>query len=193
MTVIQEPEESSDRVVLPTGRGGGKAYRIGQHVERLAEAWTPTIHEYLRHLERSGFQGAPRPIAIEGNREILTFIEGEVLANPDWQPGELCNWPEWARSELPLVAAAKLIRELHTCATSFEPKHPIWREHQAPLTTGQIICHGDLGPHNTVYRDGLPVAFIDWDLAHPLEPILEFADAAWRFVPLGPEERFKAT
>lgn len=50
--------------------------------------------------------------------------------------------------------------------------------------------HGDLGPHNTVYRNGLPVAFIDWDQAHPSEPILELAAAAWQFVPLGPAERF---
>jgi len=39
-------------------------------------------------------------------------------------------------------------------------------------------------PWNTVYRGGVPVAFIDWDPARPVEPLLELADAAWCFVPL---------
>jgi aminoglycoside phosphotransferase (APT) family kinase protein len=36
-----------------------------------------------------------------------------------------------------------------------------------------LAAHGDLGPHNTVYRDGTPVAFIDWDGARPNEPLIE--------------------
>ena len=45
---------------------------------------------------------------------------------------------------------------------------------------------GDLGPWNTVYRDGVPVAFIDWDGAEPVEPVADLAAAAWAFVPLAP-------
>ncbi len=29
------------------------------------------------------------------------------------------------------------------------------------LLPGEIVCHGDVGRHNTVSRDGLPAAFID--------------------------------
>ena len=32
----------------------------------------------------------------------------------------------------------------------------------------------------------MPVAFIDWDAAHPVEPLSDLADAAWTFVPLAP-------
>ena len=28
-----------------------------------------------------------------------------------------------------------------------------------PPAAGEIVCHGDLGPWNTVYRDGMPVPF----------------------------------
>lgn len=159
-------------------------------MERTTGYWTPTIHEYLRHLERAGFRGAPSPIGIDEGWERLSYIAGEVLADPEWQPGELCNWPVWARAERPLIAAAELVRDLHECAAAFEPSDPVWREHRAPMQQGEIVVHGDLGPHNTVYRDGFPVAFIDWDQAHPEEPILELAAAAWKFVPLGPEARF---
>ena len=46
------------------------------------------------------------------------------------------------------------------------------------------MCHNDLGPPNTVYTGGLPVAFIDWDLACPAPPSWDLTYAAWRFVPL---------
>jgi Phosphotransferase enzyme family len=46
--------------------------------------------------------------------------------------------------------------------------------------------HGDLGPWNTVYLHGIPVAFIDWDAARPVDPLADLAAAAWTFVPLAP-------
>jgi aminoglycoside phosphotransferase (APT) family kinase protein len=78
---------------------------------------------------------------------------------------------------------ARLIRSLHNAAVGFVPK-AVWREHAYPLLPGEIVSHGDLGPHNTVYRDGRPVAFIDWDSARPNEALLELGQAAWWFVPL---------
>jgi aminoglycoside phosphotransferase (APT) family kinase protein len=55
-----------------------------------------------------------------------------------------------------------------------------------PPRPGEVVSHGDLGPWNTVYRDGFPVAFIDWGGAGPVEPLADLADAAWAFVPLAP-------
>jgi aminoglycoside phosphotransferase (APT) family kinase protein len=56
----------------------------------------------------------------------------------------------------------------------------LWRRHSAPaLGVGEGVCHGDIGPHNTVYRAGLPVAFIDWDTIRPNDPIVEFGESAW--------------
>jgi aminoglycoside phosphotransferase (APT) family kinase protein len=61
-----------------------------------------------------------------------------------------------------------------------------YRFRPRPPGAGEIISHGDLGPWNTVYRDGIPVAFIDWDSAGPVTPLADLADAAWTFVPLAP-------
>ncbi|WP_425508413.1 phosphotransferase family protein [Streptomyces roseirectus] len=33
------------------------------------------------------------------------------------------------------------------------------------------MCHHDLGPNNTVFRDEMPAAFIDFDLAAPGSPL----------------------
>jgi hypothetical protein len=57
----------------------------------------------------------------------------------------------------------------------------------------EIVCHGDIGPHNTVYRGGMPVAFIDWDAIRPNHPLVEFGNAAWHFVPLGDDPYFGAS
>src|SRR5262249_38910966 len=59
----------------------------------------------------------------------------------------------------------------------------------SPPKAGEVISHGDLGPRNTVYREGIPVAFIDWDAAGPIEPLTDLAEAAWTFVPLAPPEQ----
>jgi hypothetical protein len=53
-----------------------------------------------------------------------------------------------------------------------------------------VVCHNDLSPRNTVYRDdgaGLaPLAFIDWDLAAPGERIHDLAHVCWQYLALGP-------
>ena len=75
---------------------------------------------------------------------------------------------------------------LHEAAAGLEPTVTTYRFHPHPPLPGEVVSHGALGPWNTVYRDGLPVAFIDWDGAEPVEPVADLAAAAWAFVPLAP-------
>ncbi len=100
---------------------------------------------------------------------MLTFVEGHV----PWQ----------SRAEVDsadaLVAVARLVREFHDLTEG------------TPLAGAQeVVCHNDLSPRNTVYRDrgaGLaPVAFIDWDLAAPGARIHDLAHVCWQFLDLGP-------
>ena len=151
--------------------------------------WSPAVHEYLRHLEAAGFYGSPRVLGIEGDREVLTFIDGDVANDPQWQPGHGHRLPPYARTEAALRGAAELIRELHRSAAGFRPAITSYRFQPHPPEAGEIVSHGDLGPWNTVYRDGRPVAFIDWDTAQPVDPLADLAAAAWTFVPLAPAEQ----
>ena len=184
----------TDEVRLPEGRSGISVWRSPDGVHRTSGPWTPTVHAYLHHLEVVGFDGAPRVLGEdEQGREVLSFIEGDVLAGGnEWQPGTPTPWPAWAQSEVCLVESAKLLRFLHEAASSFvPPKEAMWRQHDCPaLAHDEIVCHGDVGPHNTVYRTGVPVALIDWDSARPNQPLVEFGDAAWRYVPLGDDAYF---
>jgi Ser/Thr protein kinase RdoA (MazF antagonist) len=47
-----------------------------------------------------------------------------------------------------------------------------------------VICHGDAATYNTVFRNQVPVAFIDFDTAHPGPRLWDAAYTAYRFVPL---------
>ncbi|MBV9093507.1 MAG: phosphotransferase [Streptosporangiaceae bacterium] len=160
--------------------------RRGDRLLRPMGPWPPAVHEFLRHLEAAGFDGSPRVLGIEGGREVLTFIEGEVANDPQWQPGHGQRLPPYARTERALRGAARLIRRLHQAAAGFRPAITSYRFHPYPPQPGELVSHGDLGPWNTVYRDGIPVGFIDWDAAQPVDPLADLADAAWAFVPLAP-------
>ena len=56
-----------------------------------------------------------------------------------------------------------------------------YRFHPHPPLPGEVVSHGDLGPWNTVYRDGAPVAFI------PLAPPAQLAQAGFDPLPDSPE------
>jgi aminoglycoside phosphotransferase (APT) family kinase protein len=99
------------------------------------------VHAVLRHLEAVGFTGAPRVLGFdEQGREVLTYIEGRVISNA----GEL--------SEDQLRSAAGLLRRFHDATADTEL-----------AGDGEVVLHGDVGPHNTVFNGDRAVGLIDWD------------------------------
>lgn len=147
------------------------------------------MHEYLRHLAAVGFPGSPRVLATGDGWEELSYLAGEVAADPGWEPGHGHRLPPYARTDAALVTAGRLIRALHEASAGWTPAVTGYWFHPHPPLPGEVVSHGDLGPWNTVYRAGLPVAFIDWDSAGPVQPIADLAAAAWAFVPLAPPEQ----
>lgn len=183
-------QSRAGEVPVSGGRMTTGMTRRGDRLLRPMGPWSPAVHEYLRHLEGSRFDGAPRLLGTEGDREVLTFLAGDVANDPHWQPGHGHRLPPYARTDLALRAAGRLIRELHKAACGFQPRITSYRSDPRPPEPGEIISHGDLGPWNTVYRDGIPVAFIDWDAAQPVHPVADLAAAARTFVPLVPPGLF---
>jgi hypothetical protein len=171
----------------------GGIVRRGGEVRRPTGPWSPAVHEYLRHLEGVGFRGAPRLVAVEEGVEVLTYLEGEVAADPGWEPGRGHRLPAAARSEGALRSVARLIRELHDASRDFHPAVTSYRFHPHPPGPGEIVCHGDLGPWNTVYRQGVAYGLIDWDACRPMNPVTDLAGAAWAYVPLVPPSRLRDT
>ena len=160
--------------------GGNVApvYRVGGTVRRATGPWTPAVHALLRHLERAGFDAAPRVLGIDdAGREALSYIKGFVPYAPDV--------PAWLWTDDALAASAEMLRRYHVAVAAFEPPRDVaWRRLPGAPASGDVICHNDVAPWNTVYRDEMPVALIDWDFAAPAPALWAVAYAAWRFVPL---------
>jgi aminoglycoside phosphotransferase (APT) family kinase protein len=138
--------------------------RIGDTVRRPLRPFSLTIQRYLAHLRDAGFTGAPLPLGVdEQGREVLSFVPGDVPRNP--LP------PETASDDV-LVALARLIRALHEASAGWVPP-PDARWGGTPASPGRIteqtelVSHRDYYPGNVVFRDGLPAALIDFDLARP--------------------------
>jgi hypothetical protein len=168
--------ETEQETLLYGGNVTGAA-RVGQTVRRVTGRWSTTVHDLLRHLEASGFTGAPRFVGIdEQGREILTFIKGEVGHYP---------LPRSMWSDESLVAAAHFLRRYHDATVSYiPPADAVWQFIYPDRQQHEIICHGDVAPYNLVYRDGKPHALIDFDTAGPGPRLWDLAYAAYRFVPL---------
>jgi hypothetical protein len=177
--------------LLAGGRMTAGIVRRGDRLLRPTGPWSAAVHEFLRHLQAAGFDAAPRVLGSDGDREVLTYLPGEVANDPDWQPGRGHRLPAYARTDAALTAAARLVRRLHEAATGFTPRHTDYRFHPHPPRRGELVSHGDIGPWNTVYRNGLPAAFIDWDGARPVDPLTDLAGAAWAFVPLAPSAQLR--
>jgi hypothetical protein len=155
---------------LPGGRVN-LVRRLGATVIRRTTPNSDFVHRLLRYLAAQHWDGAPRMIGIDDGTEVLSFVDGEV----PWQEPT----PRWAVTDAALAEVARLVRALHDLTAGSE------------LAGGaEVVCHHDLSPSNTVYRDVdghlRPVAFVDWDLAGPGRRVEDVAHVCWQWLDLGP-------
>jgi hypothetical protein len=169
-----EPTEEA----LAGGLGNeGQVVRIGNAVRRPTGPWTPAVHQLLVHLERVGFDGAPRVLGVDGETERLEFLPGEVAVPP---------FPAWSASDDVLVSVAGLQRRYHGAAASFvAAPDAIWGHGTAPTEfAGDLVCHNDLCLENVVFRDGRASGFIDFDFAGPVDRLWDIAIALRHWAPM---------
>ena len=141
---------------LTGGRQSGAVVRIGSTVRRQPGPRAKFVRELLLHLDAAGFTGAPKWLGIdEDGREILSYIEGSV---------DLSERPDDAQ----IVSAGELIRQFHDATAG------------SPLAAGaEVVCHTDLGPHNTVCAGSTAVGLVDWDDAVPGSRLFDLGHAVW--------------
>jgi hypothetical protein len=149
---------------LTGGRVTVGVVRVGDTVRRPVQPNAELVHALLRELEAQGFDGAPRWLGIdERGRDTFSFVEGSVPPELDASLGDGV-----------LAAAGRLLRRYHDLT--------------APLAAGaeaEVIRHGDVGPCNTVFRDGLPAALIDFDAATPGTRVDDVANGLFLWLSLG--------
>ena len=183
---------------LETPLAGGshsEVVRVGQTVRRMRRPWSLPVQDLLLHLEREGFDGAPRALGFDDyGREVLTYIEGEVGRGdgsiPDPRDRFDPRRPDFVWRDNVLTHLGALLRGYHDAAATFPWVGREWcYEPREPVDT---VCHNEAFPQNTVFRSGVPVAFIDWDSAAPAPRAWDLGVVAWWWVPFWRDEKCRA-
>jgi hypothetical protein len=157
----------------------GRVTRVGETVRRPWQPTSPATHALLEHLERVGFDGAPRFLGTdERGREILTYIAGEAAIEP---------YPDWALTDEALVSVAELLRNYHDAVASFDATGHTWARAVPASFRGALISHNDPNLDNVIFFGGRAVALIDFDLAGPGSVEWDVACAARLWAPLRDE------
>jgi aminoglycoside phosphotransferase (APT) family kinase protein len=147
--MIEEP--------LTGGNNTLHVIRIGDTVRRTRDAGAAFAAQVLAHLESVNYAHAPRHLGIdERGRDILSFIPGNTTDHPTQRaPGAY-------------AAGGRMLRELHEATTD----HPLADGHEC-------VIHGDPGPFNTIFQNGMPVALIDWSSSRPGARLDDLGYMAW--------------
>ena len=165
-------DEETALSIAGSGARESKARLRDGVVLRKAGPWSATTTALLRHLEEVGFMAAPRVVGrgmADDGREMLTFVPGESPQPHRW-------------NDEGVAEVGGLLRLLHRATSTFAP--PVdaywqpWFGRELPGSE-PVISHCDLGPWNIIARDGLPVAFVDWEFVGPVDARWDLAHTAW--------------
>lgn len=143
--------------------------RIGSTTRRPVRPSSPLMRDVLAHLQRSGFEAAPRWLGVdEHGRDILSWIEGDTFTERSKLHPYIGDSAERILfADEQIAAAMRLLRRYHD---TFD---------------AEVVCHGDYGPWNLVWRDGMPVGVIDFDDLHVDDASNDVAYALRMFVSYG--------
>ncbi|MGE6753796.1 phosphotransferase [Rossellomorea sp. NPDC071047] len=150
-------------------------YRSGDTVRRELKPDSVKIHTLLQHLERKGFDYAPKFLGIdEKDREILSFIAGEAG-----------NYPlkQYMWSDVALKGIAKMLRHYHDAVSDF-PLTDEWQPMDNTPATMEVVCHNDFAIYNIIFNQEKPVGIIDFDVAGPGPRLWDIAYTLYTCVPL---------
>ena len=154
------PAEHHQEVELTGGTANqGLVVRLGDTVRRPWRPTTPSTHALLMHLQEVGFDGAPRLLGVdERGREVLTYVPGTAISPP---------YPPWSLTTSALESVARLLHRYHDAVASFDGGGLAWQLPVPERFTTGLVSHNDPNLDNVVFRDGVAVALIDFDLARP--------------------------
>ncbi|MEO3796844.1 phosphotransferase [Nonomuraea sp. B10E15] len=142
---------------LPGGNNALQVVRAGETVRRTRDAGSAFAARVLTYLESVGYLHAPRYLGIDDHgRDILSFIPGTTTDHPT------------QRAHGAYAAGGRMLRELHAVTAG-----------HALAADRECVIHGDPGPFNAIFQQGLPVAFIDWSSCRPGDRLDDLGYMAW--------------
>jgi hypothetical protein len=146
-----------DEELLGGGNNSFEVVRVGDTVRRARDTGSRLAARLLAFLESAGYPYAPRYLGIDDRgRDILSYI-----------PGQTTNHPS-QRADGAYARGGVMLSLLHRLTAG----HPLAADQEC-------IIHGDPGSFNTIFREGLPVAFIDWSSCRPGARVDDLGYMAW--------------
>jgi hypothetical protein len=166
------------------GLVNGRVFKVGDTVRRPTGPWTPTIHALLAHLQSKGFP-CSKPLGFDHQgREVLSYLRGRCSVH---------LWPQALLATSGARQVGAILRTYHDAVADFAPPElPIWCHGPQALAPGEVVVHGDFGPHNLVWSGDNLSGVIDFDLARPGRPEEDAVFGAIRVALLRPDECAKA-
>ena len=142
---------------LGGGNNARQVVRVGGTVHRARDAGSGFAARVLAYLESAGYPHAPRYLGVDDcGRDILSYIPGQTTDHPS------------QRAEGAYTRGGAMLRLLHETTARHR------------LAAGrECVLHGDPGPFNTIFWQGLPAAFIDWSSCHPGDRLDDLGYMAW--------------
>jgi len=152
-----QADKPTPEIPLCGGRYTAGVVRVGDTVRRPRQPWSPFVRGLLLNLETAGCECVPRHLGQdEFGRDMLSFV-------PGWVPAKFQHF-----EDAQVAAAGAMLRSFHDATRGSD-------------LAGEeaVVCHHDPGPNNTVFQDGWPVAFIDFDFAAPGGILEDVGYMAW--------------
>lgn len=198
MTDLLTYRDDADDVEVPLlgGDVSDGIVRRGDTVRRPRGPHSPAVEAYLLHLERAGFERAPRFLGVDADgREVVTFLPGEMGGRPPHA---------WAADEDVLVQLGTWQRDLHAVSRDVVlPDGVAWPERvQFPevpdvFDVPDVVGHNDLTVENALFVPAGDdprgphslVGVVDFDLAAPTTRLLDVATTLRYWAPVSAPER----
>ncbi|MFD3401952.1 phosphotransferase [Kribbella sp. NPDC058693] len=174
--------EDGEEIPLVGGDVTEGLVRVGDTVRRPPGERDELVRDVLLHLEKVGFDGAPRYLGVDSaRREVLTYIDGEVAGRPR---------PPWIADEERALSLARLLRAYHDAVKGFGIPQNLPAPIEPPGLPElddppELIGHQDVTPENVVFRNGRAYALIDFDMLRPVSRAGEVVNLMLWWAPFG--------
>ena len=181
----------SNRTEVLQDRADRPVLRRGQMVRRPRQPSSEAVHALLTHLAEVGFTEAPLPGRVSRRWERQSYLVGI-------SGDEACRLVGTNKAAAQVGA---LLRRYHDAVDGWQPSATLtWFDGRTGTGgPGELVCHGDPGPWNLVWRKRRLVGLIDWeyatvgtrrtDVAYALHYLVPFRDRSYWQGVLGLERR----